>query len=145
MNSLKKQLLEFYQLKDSIKNYKGYKVASPEKTISEIEKKFNKIDLNVSYNPFYISILEKFYPFQSGNAELTPKMSKEMILIKTNGKGVTPILSKASAYAELIERFAGYGLADGQIQHYLSQIKFNDIIRNKSIKNDILNEIAPFN
>ena len=96
---MKDHLLKHYTLRDSIKKYKGYKVKSPEETIKIIESYFSKIDLDVKYIPFTKSILRGYSPFQSGSATLSPKDNDDITLLKTNGKGVTSLLSQASATA----------------------------------------------
>ena len=49
MSSLKDELKKKYEIKDSIKDYKGYKVKCPEDTINIIETAFDKIGLKASF------------------------------------------------------------------------------------------------
>lgn len=144
MPMLKDYLLDHYKLNDSIKHYKGYKVRSPEETINLIKSYFEKIDLTVKYVPLGKSALEGYSPFQSGNGLLNPKDNDNINLLRTNGKGVTPRLSQASATAELIERFVGYGKAPGLIKHYLSAMKIEEDWRKKAEKNDFFTQNFPF-
>ena len=144
MSSLKDKLKEKYKIKDSIKDYKGYKVKSPEETIDTIETAFNKILLKVIYKPKDTQILTPYSPFQTGSAVLHPKENEDIALLETGGKGVSPILSRASATAELIERFTGYGLAQGGISHYLSYSKLNKIWIRRRKRNDKIAKIFPF-
>ncbi len=146
MSSLKERLRQQYELKDSIKEYKGYKVKSPEETIERIESAFNKINLGVEYNIYKEGALKKLSPFQCGNSILHPLEDKNITLLKTNGKGVSSILSRASATAELIERFTGYGLAkNGNIKYYNSRIKLDEIWKKKRENNKILEKEFEFN
>jgi len=139
-------LIERYRINSSIKEYKGYKVKSPQETIRTIEDYFSRINLKVKYIPFGRNILERFTPFQSGFAVLTPSNNENVVLMRTYGKGVTPILSKASAVAELIERFSGYGMvSSGLIKHYLSQFKMESIWRDRRRKfNDHIGKLFSF-
>jgi YcaO-like protein with predicted kinase domain len=144
MTCLKEKLLKDYILKDSIKDYKGYKVKPPKETISKIESSFEKINLKVKYTPNTNVALRKYYPFQIGQSVLYPEGKENIILLKTNGKGVTSILSRASATAELVERFTGYGLAKGNIRHYLASMKQKQIWMKKREKNKFLEEEFEF-
>lgn len=145
MDHLKDELMEKYKINDSIKEYKGYKVKSPEQTIEIIENAFDKIGLNFLYAPKEYQILKPYSPFQSGSAILFSKENDKIALLRTGGKGVTPILSKASATAELIERFTGYALAQGQISHYLSFYKYNELWNKKRKRNENIEKTFPFN
>ena len=84
MSSIKDYYKDHYQLKDSIKKYKGYKVKSPEETINTIKTAFEKINLKVIHIPKGNSILKKYYPFRTGNAILTPKENDKIILLKSD-------------------------------------------------------------
>lgn len=137
-------LLSCYNLKDSIKTYNGYKVCPPEETINTIKSAFSRIGLDVSYIPSNQTILRNFYPFQTGIAKLSPKNNRRMILLETHGKGVTSPLSKASSFAELIERFTGYGLAGGAIKHYLAEMKLSQIWEEKRKRNRQLETQFPY-
>ena len=141
---LNDQLLEHYVLNDSIKKYKGYKVKSPQETIGIIESYFAKMGLKVNYSPWANTFLRTFSTFQSGSAVLHPDGKENITLLRSNGKGVTPKLSQASACAELIERFAGYGLAFGLSNHYLAKIKIRDIWGRKAERNGMLGNFFPF-
>ena len=141
---LKESLREQYSFKDSIKEYKGYKVKSPEYTISTIESAFDTIGLKISYFPKSKRSLKKYYPFQAGMAILSPEQKNEDIALITSGKGVSSKLARASATAELIERFTGYGLAKGNIDHYLSKIKLEEIWKRRSRYNKLIENSFPF-
>jgi YcaO-like protein with predicted kinase domain len=138
------ELLNHYCLNESIKKYKGYKVNSPEETIERIKKAFSKINLNARYEPHQMNILIEYTPFLSGSAFLYPKENSEKIILRTNGKGVTPRLSQASAIAELIERFTGYGLAGPFSGHYSASMKMKEIWLKKGLRNKHLEESLPF-
>jgi ribosomal protein S12 methylthiotransferase accessory factor len=136
-------LRNHYQLKNSIKRYKGKKVKSPEKTVNEIYSSFEKIGLRVKYDQKDNSLIKKFQPFSIGNSSLHPLKDKNVLLMQTLGKGITPELAKASATAKLIERFSGYGiLENGVINCYLSTIKLNSIWKKK--KNELNENLFPF-
>jgi len=145
MNNFKEKLRDYYHLKESIKKYKGYKVKSPDETIQKITESFNLLNLNLNYIPWHNTVLGTFFPFQSGQAYLSPKEDLNKILITSNGKGVTPKLSQASGYAEVIERFSGYGMGSGGlITNYLSQIKLNKIWNKKSKRNSLIKKHFPY-
>ncbi len=93
MSQNKITLTEHYRLKDSIKDYKGYKVKSPDVTLKNINHAFDKIDLKTEYIPKENNLLRKFYPYKTGFSVLKPKSNDEIILLRSGGKGVTPILA----------------------------------------------------
>jgi YcaO-like protein with predicted kinase domain len=67
----------------------------PSNTISRIKDGFRKLHLNVEYSPFQVS--DNIY---------WGRIWIDSIRIVCNGKGITPELAEASAYAELAERFS---------------------------------------
>jgi ribosomal protein S12 methylthiotransferase accessory factor len=67
----------------------------PSNTIRRIKNGFRKLQLNVEYSPFQVS--DNIYWGQ---------IWIDSIRIVCNGKGVTPEMAEASAYAELVERFS---------------------------------------
>ena len=67
----------------------------PSNTISRIKDGFRRLDLNVEYSPFQVS--DNIY---------WGRIWIDSIRIVCNGKGITPELAEASAYAELAERFS---------------------------------------
>jgi YcaO-like protein with predicted kinase domain len=67
----------------------------PSNTIRRIKDGFRKLELNVEYSPFKVS--DNIYWGQ---------IWIDSIRIVCNGKGITPELAEASAYAELAERFS---------------------------------------
>lgn len=138
MRSFKNLLIDQYTLRESIKAYKGYKVKPPEVTIKFIKSAFKEIDLNLAYFPNNNPLLRIFYSFQSGTAFLFPKENNKMNLLQAGGKGVTPKLAVASGFAELIERFTGYGQASGNIWDYLSVMKFGKIWEIQRRKNKLI-------
>lgn len=144
MSKIQDRFLDHYTLEDSIKKYKGYKVKSPDETVNIIKTSFEKINFKISYIPKNNSLLKTYYPFRTGNAILSPKFNDNIILLKSSGKGVTSQLAEASAYAELIERYTGYGLlGSGNINCYLAIIKRNEIWNNIN-KNDAIKKEFPF-
>ncbi len=67
----------------------------PSNTISRIKDGFRKLQLDVEYSPFQVS--DNIY---------WGRIWIDSIRIVCNGKGITPELAEASAYAELAERFS---------------------------------------
>jgi ribosomal protein S12 methylthiotransferase accessory factor len=67
----------------------------PSNTISNIKDGFRRLHLNVEYSPFQVS--DNIY---------WGRIWIDSIRIVCNGKGITPELAEASAYAELAERFS---------------------------------------
>jgi ribosomal protein S12 methylthiotransferase accessory factor len=67
----------------------------PSNTIGKIKDGFRKLHLNVEYSPFRVS--DNIY---------WGRIWIDSIRIACNGKGITPELAEASAYAELAERFS---------------------------------------
>lgn len=143
MSSLRKELENLYCICDSIKRYKGYKVKPPEETISFIEKAFERIGLKPQYYPKNISVSKRYVPFLSGTAILCTR-DEDNILLRCEGKGPTPLLAKASGFAELAERFSGYGLVSGgKIKYYLSLMKQEQIWMEKKKINKLVESTFP--
>ena len=67
----------------------------PSNTISNIKDGFRRLHLDVEYSPFQVS--DNIY---------WGRIWIDSIRIVCNGKGITPELAEASAYAELAERFS---------------------------------------
>jgi len=82
------------KLTNSVRNKYG-KCDIPANTIRKIKDGFRKLDLDVQYSPFRVS--DNIYWGQ---------IWIDSIRIVCNGKGITPELAEASAYAELAERFS---------------------------------------
>ncbi|MGD9278963.1 MAG: YcaO-like family protein, partial [Desulfobacterales bacterium] len=82
------------RLKNCVRNEYG-KCDLPSNTIGKIKDGFRKLDLNVEYAPFQVS--DNIY---------WGRIWIDSIRIVCNGKGITPELAEASAYAELAERFS---------------------------------------
>ncbi len=82
------------KFKNYVRNDYG-KCDLPSNTISKIKDGFRKLHLNVEYSPFQVS--DNIYWGQ---------IWIDSIRIVCNGKGITPELAEASAYAELAERFS---------------------------------------
>lgn len=91
------------ELTNSPKKYEKYKSSPPETTIATIEKGFRELGIELEYFSKQTSAALKIH---SGGCRIknTP--------IKTNGKGCSYLLSKASAYAEMAERFSSGALFD---------------------------------
>ncbi len=85
-------------LKKSPKTFETYKCDKPENTIKRISDGFKRIDLNLLYKENKIG---------KGKSELYTGESKiKELNFSTYGKGTTSLLSKASAFAEMVERFS---------------------------------------
>lgn len=85
-------------LKPSPKIFQNYKCDYPENTIKKIEIGFEKIGLDLTYKEKFIKSLNS--SIYSGYSLI------DIIGGQQEGKGTTKILSKASAYAEMAERFS---------------------------------------
>ncbi len=82
------------KFQNSVRNKYG-KCDLPSNTIRRIKDGFRKLQLNVEYSPFQVS--DNIY---------WGRIWIDSIRIVCNGKGITPELAEASAYAELAERFS---------------------------------------
>jgi len=82
------------EFQNCIRNEYG-KCDLPSNTISNIKDGFRRLHLNVEYSPFRVS--DNIY---------WGRIWIDSIRIVCNGKGITPELAEASAYAELAERFS---------------------------------------
>ena len=86
------------ELNNSPKIFEGYKSAKPGDTISLLEKGFRNIGFEVNYTDYVTgNSRSKIY---SGSVILKGTS------FKASGKGRTKKLSRASAIAELAERFS---------------------------------------
>jgi len=86
------------KLRSSPKIYKNYKSDFPENTINTIKKGLKKIGINVIYKEKNVS---------SGSfSSYSGKLIIDELGFAVEGKGITPELAKASAYAEMAERFS---------------------------------------
>ena len=86
------------RLTSSPKRYEGYKSRDPMDTVRLLRQNFKKIQLHTSYRENKLS---------SGEASLfSGKLKLKEIGFSTTGKGVSSSLAKASAYAEMAERYS---------------------------------------
>jgi len=85
-------------LKKSLKIFNGYKCDYPEKTVKRIEEGFKKIGLHLSYNEKEVS--------SDKNGLYSSEATIKELDFSTYGKGTNSVLSKASAFAEMAERFS---------------------------------------
>ena len=85
------------KLSSCIKDETTFKCDSLETTISRIAKAFEKLGLEINYHGFQFSKKINLY---------WGKISIPSLNISSNGKGLTPELAKASAFAELVERIS---------------------------------------
>ena len=86
------------------------KTDTPENTINKITKGFRKLGYDIRYTPF-----------QMAEGIHWSHICIDAIKLECQGKGMTPALAKASAHAELAERFSG-GLF---YQDFEEQVRFN--------------------
>ncbi len=86
------------KLNPSPKIYNNFKCDYPENTIKRIERGFKKIGLKLTYHEKSVS--SSYASIYSGYALIDVLGSTQ------NGKGISSVLSKASAYAETAERFS---------------------------------------
>ena len=85
-------------LRSSPKRYEGYRSKDPSETINLLKMNFGKLGLHTIYHEERIS---------SGKASLfSSHLKLKEIGFSTGGKGISSLLAKASAYAELAERFS---------------------------------------
>ncbi len=86
------------------------KTDTPENTIGNITKGFGRLGYDIRYTPFQVA--EGIH---------WSHICIDAINLQCQGKGMTPALAKASAHAELAERFSG-GLF---FQDFEEQVRFN--------------------
>lgn len=98
----------------SLQREKRFKEATPKETVSKVKKILKAIDIN---------IVEEWLPESSvGTYSLRLYISNSKL--GANGKGVTKELARASAYAELLERYQNIWLARSAIR-WENKFKFN--------------------
>lgn len=109
------------ELKPSPKIFENYKCDYPENTVKRIEKGFEKLGLKITYENKCV---------ESSGASIHSGMAiLDVLNTSQNGKGTSYILSKASAYAELAERFStGYYTIGIPLPK--DSDKYNKIIKN---------------
>lgn len=79
-----------------VEKHKDYfKCDTPQNTIGRIEKGLGKLGLEIKYFSFSYKVLKDIY---WGAANIP------VLNLHSSGKGTTPLLAKASAYSELVER-----------------------------------------
>ena len=97
------------QFKNHIRN-EFNKIDTPQNTIDRIVTGFDRLGYTIRYRPF--TVADRIHWSQ---------ISIDSIKLQCQGKGMTPELAKASAHAELAERFSG-GLF---FQDFEEQVRFN--------------------
>lgn len=95
--------------KNHVRNEFG-KTDTPGNTIERITTGFDRLDYDIRYMPFQVA--DQIHWSQ---------INIDAINLACQGKGLTPELAKASAHAELVERFSG-GLF---FQAFEEQVRFN--------------------
>lgn len=81
-------------LTNSLKKYNNYKVCNPNETIDKITKGFDKLNLKINFKEWF------------NNEVFVSTANLENDSLITAGKSHSSVLSKASAYGELAERFS---------------------------------------
>lgn len=111
------------QLKSSPKVYKGYKCDSPGNTIKHIKKKLEKLGLSFTYKPRSIS--------SAGLSLYSGDLVLDDFGFTTTGKGVSHLLAKASAYAEMAERISAGFLVFYNLNNHIAEYTsvWEDIIK----------------
>jgi len=117
------------ELKSSLKIFNNYKCDYPENTIKRIQEGLKKIGLNPKYNEKEVASKD----FSSYSGELLI----EELGFYTTGKGTSPILAKASAYAEMSERISSGFFVFRTITDKLVEYNklLEDVIERKFLKN----------
>lgn len=115
-------------LKSSPKIFNNYKCEYPENTIRNIKNGLEEIGLKLKYKEIVIQSTD--FSSYSGDLFL------EDFGFKTTGKGISPILAKASAYAEMAERissgFVFFYTLNSNIEKYYQLLE--DIINRKFLR-----------
>lgn len=107
------------ELHKSPKIFENYKSDHPIETINRIQKGFKSLNLEINYRD--TSIKNSDFSLYSGFASI------DILGWSQEGKGFSKILSKASAYAELAERFS-IGLMDLNIPLPKNTGRYKDLL-----------------
>jgi YcaO-like protein with predicted kinase domain len=108
------------KLQSSPKIYNNYKCDYPENTIKKIEEGFKKLGLDITYKEGRVSSSD--FSIHSSYAYL------DILGWGQEGKGTSRLLSKASAYAELAERFS-IGIYELKIPLPKKQGRFEPLLK----------------
>ena len=108
------------ELKPSPKIYDNYKCDHPKNTILKIEDGFKKLGLDITYKEGEVSSSD--FSIHSSYAYL------DILGWGQEGKGTSRLLSKASAYAELAERFS-IGMMELKIPLPKKQGRFEPLLQ----------------
>jgi len=115
-------------LKSSPKIFDNYKCEYPENTIKKIENSLEEIGLKLKYKEIRIQ--------SAGFSSYSGDLFLEDFGFKTTGKGISPNLAKASAYAEMAERissgFVFFYSLNSNIEKYYQLLE--DIINRKFLR-----------
>ena len=122
-------------LRKSPKKFHNFKCDSPTSTIKRVEEGFKKLNLPLSYRETFST---KGLNLFSGQVSILQG------LFFSNGKGETPVLAKASAYAELAERCSEFLLNRDLIRTEGSLTKDSEIIK-RLLKNSKSVGVNSFN
>jgi len=111
------------ELNVSLKIFDNYKCSHPENTIKRIEDGFKKIGLDLIYNEKIVDSL--------GTSIFSGYALIDILGFTQECKGVTSLLSKASAYAEMAERFSA-GFIDFRIPLPEKSAKYRKLLKDIS-------------
>ena len=112
------------------KIYKNYKSDLPENTIEKIEGNFNNMGIKLIYTAVAEDKPTKIY---SGQARI------QYSDFVSYGKGVSPVLAKASAYAELAERFSSGYFFNFRYKIPKESLFYELILKNSAVIEKVLN------
>lgn len=122
------------KLESSPKIFDGYKSDYPENTIRKIETGLKEIGLKLKYKEIKIK--------SAGFSSYSGDLFLEDFGFKTTGKGISKILAKASAYAEMAERissgFVFYYTLNSDFEKYHEILK--NVINRKFLKGHTINK-----
>lgn len=114
------ELLAEMKLRSSPKVFLNYKCDTPGNTVERIDREFKRLGLEIAYRPD--AAITGGIPIHTGEAHLN-YCGREVPPFKTLGKGTTAELAKASAYAEMAERFCGGHFFSWNLAAYVEQRK----------------------
>jgi ribosomal protein S12 methylthiotransferase accessory factor len=119
------------KLQSSPKIFENYKSDIPENTIKNIEEGFERLGLKLEYIPGKsITGLDVF------NGRCVIKNTP----IQSFGKGITPVLAKASAYAEIAERVSSGSF----FYHLINLTKRKDLSYNIELKGEVFSRCKDY-
>ncbi|MCX6575705.1 MAG: YcaO-like family protein [Candidatus Aminicenantes bacterium] len=95
-----------FKARRCLKGFEGFKVCSPDITVSRIGEAFSRLNLVVSIEFASSGLARGIGSYYWCVARLRPSKDMDVCLLTTYGKGMTPALCAASGAAEMVERFS---------------------------------------